>query len=311
MDAREDTTRIVGTGPQKRPARSHEVTGIALAALAAIAFGTLAISAKFAYRADAPVLILLTVRFLGATALLGLFHLLTRRPLRVSRGALWKLVALGGTSYGLETILFFAALERAPASVVALIFYSYPLWTVLIGFVTRLEPFRWKLVAALVIGSAGVVVVFSPESGGLAGPLFALAAAVAVAIYFILMQVALRDVDPAPAAFWTSAGAALIVGMGALVAGDPLPADALPPTATLAAASAIAFMTLFAAITRIGSSRAAVAAMVEPIATIVLAALLLDEEITLRVILGAALVVSALPLLAMTRRKEVPAADSI
>ena len=300
----------MGTQGKNQDSRP-EVVGIALAAGAAIAFGTLAISAKFAYRADAPVLPLLAVRFIGATALLGLFHLVTRRSLRVSRNAMWKLFVLGGVSYGLETLLFFAALERAPAGVVALIFYSYPLWTVLISFVTRLEPFRWRLVVALVVGSAGVIVVFSPERGGLAGPLFALGAAVAVAVYFILMQVALRDVDPAPAAFWTSAGAALLMISGALVTRDPLPSDAYAPAFTLAAASAIAFMTLFAAITRIGSSRSAVAAMIEPIATIVLAAFLLDEEITLRVVIGAALVVSALPLLAVTRRKEIPAADSI
>lgn len=296
---------------EERQDSRPEIVGIALAAAAAIAFGTLAISAKFAYRADAPVLPLLAVRFLGATALLGVFHLVTGRSLRVSRNAMWKLFVLGGTSYGLETILFFAALERAPAGVVALIFYSYPLWTVLIGFVTKLEPFRWRLVVALVVGSAGVIVVFSPESGGLAGPLLALGAAVAVAVYFILMQIALRDVDPAPAAFWTSGGAAILVGAGALVVRDPLPSGAFAPAAALAAASAIAFMTLFAAITRLGSSRAAVAAMIEPIATIVLAALLLDEEITVRVVIGAVLIVSALPLLAVTRRKEIPAADAI
>ena len=304
-------TRIVGAGTEGRPARSQDVTGIAMAAVAAVAFGTLAISAKFAYRADAPILALLTVRFVGATVLLGLFHLVTGRSLRVTRSALWKLLAIGGITYGAETALFFAALERAPASVVALIFYSYPLWTVLISFVTKLEEFRWRLVVALVAGSAGVAVVFSPESGDLAGPLLALGAAIAVALYFIFMQVALRDADPAPAAFWTSAGAVIPITIGALVAGDPLPTAALVPAGALALASASAFMMLFAAIARIGSSRAAVAAMIEPIATIVLAAVLLDEEITVRVLLGAALVVSALPLLAMTRRMEVPAADSI
>lgn len=297
--------------PEKSQDSRREVVGLALAAGAAIAFGTLAISAKFAYRADSPLLPLLAVRFIGATALLGVFHLVTGRTLRVSRDAMWKLFVLGGISYGLETLLFFAALARAPASVVALIFYSYPLWTVLLGFVTGLEQFRWRLVVALVVGSAGVIVVFSPESGGLAGPLFALGAAVAVAVYFILMQIALRDVDPAPAAFWTSGGAALLMVTGALVTRDPLPSEAFVPAAALAAASAIAFMTLFAAITRIGSARAAVAAMIEPIATIALAALLLGEEITVRVVVGAVLVVSALPLLAVTRKKEIPAADSI
>ena len=306
------TERIVGPeGNDGTPRGGRDLAGIAIAAIAAVAFGTLAISAKFAYRADAAILPLLAVRFTGATVLLGAFHLATRKSLRVPRDALLKLLLLGGVGYGAETALFFAALERAPAGVVALIFYSYPLWTVLMGFATKLEPFRWKLVGALVIGSIGVAVVFSPESGGLAGPLFALGAAVAVALFFLLMQIALRDVESAPAAFWTSAGAAVTTVAAWLMFRDPLPSDAVVPALALALASAFAFITLYAAITRIGSSRAAVAAMVEPIATIVLASILLDEVITPRVLIGAALVVTALPLLALAGGKEIPAADTM
>lgn len=298
--------RIVGSGGTSgTPEPARDAVGIALAAIAAVAFGTLAISAKFAYRADSAVVPLLTVRFVGATFLIGAFQLATRRSLVVPRVVLWKLLVLGGIGYGLETALFFAALERAPAGVVALIFYSYPLWTVLIGFATRLEPFKWKLVGALVVGSIGVAIVLSPESGGWAGPLFALGAAVAVAVYFVLMQVVLRDVDPSPAAFYTSAGAAVTTTAAWLIGRDPLPSEAVVPALALAGASAFAFITLYAAITRIGSSRAAVAAMVEPIATLVLAAVLLDEEVTTRVLIGAALVLSALPLLALAGNRQV------
>ena len=301
------TKRIVGTkGVSKTTPDGPDATGIALAAVAAVAFGTLAISAKFGYRAGSPVVPLLAVRFGGATILLAAFHLVTRKSLAVSKPVMWKLLLLGGIGYGTETWLFFAALERAPAGVVALIFYSYPLWTMLMGFATKLEPFRWKLVGALVIGSIGVAVVFSPESGNLAGPLFALGAAVAVALYFILMQVALRDVEASSAAFWTTAGAALSTLAVWAIIRDPLPGGAIVPGLTLALASAFAFITLYSAIERIGSSRAAVAAMVEPVATLVLAAVLLDEVITTRVLIGAALVLSALPLLGLAGDKKRP-----
>lgn len=307
--------RIVGSSGDRTTGSvtpgGRDIAGIALASTAAVAFGTLAISAKFAYRVDAPLLPLLLVRFVGATTLLALFHLVTRRSLALPRDVMWRLLALGGIGYGLETALFFAALERAPAGVVALIFYSYPLWTVMMGFATKLEPFKWKLVIALVIGSIGVGVVFSPEGGSLAGPLFALGAAVAVALYFILMQLALRDIDASPAAFWTSAGAAISTGLAWLIFPDPLPSGAVVPGLALAVASALAFALLYAAIERIGSSRAAVAAMVEPIATLILAAVLLDEVITTRVLVGAALVVSALPMLALAGKRDVPAADSL
>ena len=283
----------------------HRIVGLALAAFAAVAFGTLAISAKFAYRAGSSVFPLLAVRFLGATLLVGLFHLVTRRSLKVPREVMWKLLVLGGIGYGTETAFFFAALERAPAGVVSLIFYSFPLWVMLLGFATKLEPFKWKLVVALLVGSVGVGIVFSPEGGSLAGPLLALGAAISVAIYFLLMQVVLRDVDASPAAFWTSAGAAVTTTVAAVVARDPLPSDAIVPALALALASGIAFIAFYAAIVRIGSARTAIAAMVEPIATLILAVILLDEIVTTRLLLGASFVLVALGLLALSGEKKL------
>jgi drug/metabolite transporter (DMT)-like permease len=76
---------------------------------------------------------------------------------------------------------------------------------------------------------------------------------------------------------------------------------------SLGVATAFAFVLLYRAIALIGSARVAVASMFEPVATIVLAALLLDEAITARVALGAVLVVAALPILATAPRVEAPA----
>jgi drug/metabolite transporter (DMT)-like permease len=60
----------------------------------------------------------------------------------------------------------------------------------------------------------------------------------------------------------------------------------------------LAFVALYAAIRRIGSSRSSIAMMLEPVTTVVLAAIFLNEALTVRIGLGAALVVAALPLLA-------------
>ncbi|MDQ3941262.1 MAG: DMT family transporter [Actinomycetota bacterium] len=306
------TSRIEGRRDNRAPApetagpRHGDLGGIALAAFAAIAFGTLAISAKFGYRAGAGFIPLLATRFAIATILLGAFHLVTGRTLAVGRAKVTKLVLLGALGYAFEAALFFAALERAPAGVVGLVFYSYPLWTTLMGFVSGIEPFRWQTVGALGLGSVGVALVFSLPNTDLAGPLLALGAAVAVAIYFILMQVVLGGRDASAAAFWTTLGAALALSVAGVVAGQPMPADALIAATGLGVASSIAFVALYMAITRIGSSRAAVAAMLEPVTTLLLAAVFLSEAITDRVVVGAVLVVGALPLLAFRSFRRSP-----
>ncbi len=284
--------------------RQRDVRGIAFAAIAAIAFGTLAISAKYAYRAGADAIPLLATRFALASVLLALYHMMIRRPLTIGRDTFVRATFAGGFLYALEASLFFAALKRAPAAVISLVFYSYPLWTTLLGFATRLEPFRWQLLGALALGGTGVAIVFSVPSASLAGPLLALAAALAVALYFIFMQVLLRDIVPSVAAMWTSAGAAVALAIISFATGQEMPAAALPAALGLAVASALAFVFLYEAITLIGSARSSIAAMLEPITTLILAVIFLNEELTFRVIIGAALIVAVLPLLARAGHTE-------
>jgi drug/metabolite transporter (DMT)-like permease len=194
---------------------------------------------------------------------------------------------------------------------VSLVFYSYPLWTGILAILVGLERFSLRLAIALTLGAAGVTTIFTVGEAPLSGLLLALASAGAVAVYFIFAQYTLKGVRPSVAATWTSAGAA-----GALLLVQPfvphsLPASSFPWGMALAFATALAFLGLYGGIARLGSSRTAIAAMVEPVVAVVLAAVVLDEEITLRVAIGALLVISALPILATTEPEERPASDAL
>ncbi len=93
-----------GSGVSKRseagndpPEASHSQTaGVVFAAVAAVAFGTLAIFAKFGYEEGAHPLPLLATRFSLATLVLAGFSLATRRSLKLPRASLLRLIALGG-----------------------------------------------------------------------------------------------------------------------------------------------------------------------------------------------------------------------
>jgi drug/metabolite transporter (DMT)-like permease len=117
------------------------------------------------------------------------------------------------------------------------------------------------------------------------------------------LQIWTKGVDPVASALWTSAGAAVAFAIAAAIARQPFPSCALLPAAGLGVATAIAFITLYAGIARIGSSRTAISAMLEPVTTVVLGAIFLNEILTWRIGLGAALIVSSLPVLALTTRK--------
>lgn len=279
---------------------SADVRGIVVASVAAIVFGTFAVLAKLAYRDGAELLPLLATRFSIACVLLALYNVATRRSLWPGRRHAVRLLLLGGLAYSGEAALFFMAAERAPAAVVGLVFFTYPTWTALLAFATRMERYSHRTAAALVLGSAGVVVIFSIRLESLAGPLFALGAAMSLAVYLLIAQVLAAPVASSVAATWVSAGAALAFLTGTLVTGTSLAKEAVDETVLLGVASAIAFALLYWAISLIGSTRVTIAGTLEPVSTIALSALLLGETVTARVLVGAVLVVAALPVLATT-----------
>ena len=288
-----------------------DLIGIGLAISSAMAFGTLAIFAKEAYEAEADPVPLLAVRFLVTAVILVAYQLIRRATLWVGRDKIVRLMMLGAFGYAVEASLFFLALERAPASVVGLVFYSYPLWTTLIAIALKLERFEKRLLIALALGTTGVASIFSLTGTPLAGPLFALAAAVMVAIFYIAAQVLTAGTPPSAAATWTAIGAALAMGVVYAFMGGALPSGAFGPGIGLGVATAFAFIATYAAIARIGSSRTAIANMMELVTTIVLAMIFLSEEPTLRVLIGAALVLSAIPILALGKKETIPAADAL
>jgi drug/metabolite transporter (DMT)-like permease len=273
---------------------------------AATAFGTLAIFAKLAYEEGAGPISLLGARFTIAALLMLGWHAVTRRSVGLPRRKLIALLLLGGAGYAFESSLFFLALERAPAAVVELIFYSFPMWVNLIGLATGLERWRAGVAGALILGSTGVALIFTVQLDSLAGPLLALAAAVAVAVYFVSAQLVIEDVPPSVAATWTAAGAAVSLSVTGLVLGHALPAGAWGPAAGLGVATSLAFFGLYGAIARVGSARTSIANMLEPVTTVFLAALVLDERLTLRIVAGTALVLSALPVLLRTTKSPAP-----
>jgi drug/metabolite transporter (DMT)-like permease len=284
--------------------RRNELIGVALAVAAGASFGTLAIFGKFAYDDGADPLPLLSVRFAITSVLLVAFHLVTRRRLGVPRSTAFKLLALGAFGYAFEASLFFFALEFAPAGVVSLIFFSYPLWTTLIAVATRLERFEPRVALALALGTAGVATIFSIDTGDIRGPILAFAAAVVVAVYFLLAQIVTKDVDPSASATWTAFGATGALSVALLFTDWEFPAAAFVPATGLGLATAFSFVAIYAAIARLGSAKVSVASMFEPVTTVLLAAVFLDEEITFRIAIGATLVVVALPVLVGGSRDE-------
>jgi drug/metabolite transporter (DMT)-like permease len=282
----------------------------------ALCFGSMAIFGRFAAEAgvDTPTLLLLRFSIAGAV----LWVILAVRRQRLPRGRdLLVLVGMGAIGYAGQAFSYFSALEHASAGLVALLLYLHP---VLVALVARLvlkhplAPIQLVAIAMAIVGSAFTV--GNATDGSPLGVFFGIAAAAIYAVYILVGSRLSKAVTPTASTTVVVTSAAAVFAAGALARGVRLPGTAVGWGAVLAIAliCTVAAVGLFlAGLERLGPVRASIYSTVEPAFTIVLAVIVLGEELTLSRLGGAALILGGVVLLARAdlRRASAAAAAAV
>jgi drug/metabolite transporter (DMT)-like permease len=231
------------------------------------------------------------VRFgVGAAASLAVFAV---RP-SLYRPRNVRLLVTRGLSGGLVVILYFAALARIPAGEAGMIYNLFPaIATLLALFLLRERP-RLQLWLAILLATAGVALVLGDGSASLGlgwGEGAALAAAAFAAVSANVIR-AMRGTDNAPTIFFFFCLAGLPVVLPFAL--DPWPGGLVAwAMATGMALSAFAAQVLMTeAYGALSVGEAAAWLQLTPIAQVLLAALLLGEQVTAMGMVGVALSVA-------------------
>jgi drug/metabolite transporter (DMT)-like permease len=273
-------------------------TGVALIALSAAFFGSLAVYGKFAERLGIPLTELLAVRFTAAAVILWGLALLRRERLWWGRRSVGFVVM--GLLYVGQAATYFTSLKTIPAAVTSILLYLYPAVVMLMAAAFLGERLTGVRVLALLIAVAGVFTVVNPlsASGSIdsAGLLFGLATAAIYATYILVGRALLRDVPAvvATAAIATTAGITLAI-FGA-AGGQLRPLDVGDWALALSmavVATAIPATMFLAGLARVGATRAAIISTLEPATTVVLATLLLGEDLGPVRLVGGAMILAA------------------
>lgn len=287
------------------PAAEHAV-GYGLIVLSAVAFGAMAILARYAYQAGANTGGILLPRFVIATGVLIPVMLASAR--RWPRGReLAVAFGMGGIGYVGQALCFFSALQYASAGLVALLLYLYPTLVGLLAAIflgERLTP--WKL-ALLGLSFAGTALTIGSGSGTALGIALGISAATIYAVYITVGGRFLRGTDSVATTTVVCLAATPVMGLFALLQPARFPASIQGWLAILGIAllsTVVAIMAFFAGLRRVGASRAAIVSTLEPVVTLVLAALLLGESATFWQLVGGAMILAAAALAAWRRDKK-------
>jgi len=289
--------------------RRGELTGSGLSALMAVLFAFVVILGKQVQDGGLP-FVMLALRFAGQSLLLIGLLAVTGRKLLPAKGERLALALAGTIGYGSEAALYFSALNHGSAAAVTLLFYTYPVWVMLLTIgLDRKAPPGW-LFAALglaLLGSAIVVLGGGSADITTLGIVLALATSFAYTGYLVSTDRHVKRTEPLTAAAWLGVGAATanVVYGAAFGALQPPAAGTTWRLVAMMVFSAGAFAAMLGGLQRVGAVRNAIIGVLEPLTVAVLAFFLLDEPITAAVAIGGTLILGG-AVIASLIRTSVP-----
>jgi drug/metabolite transporter (DMT)-like permease len=301
----------------ERMPRNADAVGGTLIAVSSLQFGVVVVLGRIVTDGPRgmPVPAMLAVRFGVGAVFLFATLLVLRRPPLPARGERVPLAGLAVFGYAVESSLFFLAVRHGEAAAVTLLFFTYPIFVTLGSMLLgQGVPGRVVLgsLAAAIAGSALVIL----SGGGLAiegiGVAFALGAAGVYSCYLLGADRVLRRTEPLAGAMWVSLFASLGLVVYAVATGNVQAPDGLrqwAPLVGMGAATAGAFVCLFAGLRRLGPVRTAVVAATEPLAATVLAFLFLSEPIRAGVVAGGVLILAGAVAASLARAAPRPEAE--
>ncbi|MET9315967.1 DMT family transporter [Kribbella sp. NPDC003505] len=280
--------------------------------LSAVTFGVMAVFGKLAYDAGVSVDALLLVRF-GLAGLLLLAVALARGALRnLPRRAVVTGLGMGVFGYAAQSGLYFSALARIEASLVALLLYLYPVLVMVGAIALRREQASPRRIGALAVALAGIGLVLSGAMTGrfdLLGVLLALGAPIVYTCYILVGDSLTADVPPLALTALVCSGAFGTFLVLALFRGTDLtfaPIGWLWLAAVALISTVAAILFFFAGMARVGPSVASILSIFEPVVTVVAAALVFGEQLSAVQWFGGGLVLASVVIVQWPRRQSLP-----
>jgi drug/metabolite transporter (DMT)-like permease len=288
------------------PGQRGERLGLFLVLLSTTAYGTLPILTKVAYGAGLRLSVLLALRFTFAALFFGIWSRGEKAlPVRVRL----SLFGVGGV-FLLNSFAYFKALETLSAAETALLLYIYPVLVTLFSAALGIEPLTVRGLGAALLSFTGAALTISPgeSKGELGGILYALLAAVLYASFIVLASRFASGVPAqASARHIAQLGAVVYLGLAFLQEKRwELPTS---PSAWGSVfgigffCTVVAHACFLAGLPRIGPGRASVVSSFEVVVTVLLALVFLGERVGVRPILGGSLIVGAVFLQGLKKRR--------
>ena len=275
--------------------------------LGAVLFGCMPLGANILYAQGVTPMSLVLLRNLLSLPILALLGS-RQGGLRISRGALLEASAASFFGCWLAPILLFSSYRYLASGMAAGFHFTYPILVVLSGYLLR-EKVKKSALGCALLCSLGILLLFDPH-GALdpVGVAFALTSGAAYAAYILVLgHFRHREVSGFRLSFYMSSVCAVCTFLLCLATGQlglPKTSGGWGAAFLFSLSLSVGAVVLFQVGTfRCGAQRAAILSTFEPITSIFVGILFLDESLTPRILLGSALTLLAGVLITMSKEK--------
>ena len=270
--------------------------GVVFALLTATGLGAITTQAKIIYIDGGNAMTVMLTRFLISTLVFGLLLAIKRQSFKVDRQLRLPVTAVGFVWSG-AMICYLLSVESISVSLAVLLLYSYPLLVLIYSILSRQLSASPLLVLVFFIAFLGLYLALSGGEVKLdtTGVVLALLAGLGAAFTFIKGAQVAPLLSPLLLTFWINAIGLLMI-MPLVYTQFSLPASTTG-LVSLGAATLfyiIAILCQFQALARLRAATAAFILNLEPVVSILLASIILKEQLSNLQWLGVILVISVL-----------------
>ncbi|TGE33278.1 DMT family transporter [Desulfosporosinus sp. Sb-LF] len=270
---------------------------VILILISTLGFSVYPIMGKFVFAGGAGLSTVLFVRFTIAALFFWTLTIWREGFPRLPLKTWLTLWGMGGIGYSMMAGLYLTSVRYIPASLAALLLYAYPIIVTVIAILSKQEKYSSHKLMGLILSTLGLVSVLGVALQGINffGVTLALGSAFVYAIYILVGNKVLQTTTSLVSTTVISTSAALTYGVIGLPLGGVtwnlswgtwMWIGGITLFSTI-----IAMLTFFQGMKRIGATSASIISTMEPVMTVGLAVILLDEHLTLLQVFGGIFVV--------------------
>ena len=257
-----------------------------------------------------PPMLAVSTRFIVAGAIMAFVVKARGGTMRISRRAFLSCVLIGALLPGANAVLFYAE-EDVPTGLASLLIASVPLWVVVLRLLWH-ERMPAAALASVGVGFAGVAILLQPEGNAtvVGVGLCVLSAVMWAAGSFASSRLTMPS-NPFAATSWEMlAGGFMMLPIGLTQAGSVSPSTSslLAWLYLVTIGSVVGYTAYTWLLANAPLGLVSTYAYVNPVVAILLGVLFRNEQITIRIAIGAAIVVSSV---AVVVRQEAPGSAPI